>query len=802
MLVKNSLKKIKKSFGRYLSLVLIIFIGVGFYTGIIESIPNIKRVQTEYYNDKNAMDIKVLSTLGFNDEDIKSIREIDSVSIAVGSYSVDTLVNDEVVRIHAIEEDINKLFIVDGRMIKNNKECLADAAFYEVGDVISIREGYSDNLSISEYKVVGTIKSPMYTGNEYGSSDIGTGKLYSFIYVDKDNFLFDYYTEAFISIESDKDIPYDDKYIEDVDYVIDAVLEVGKNRINNRIDDIVKSSFGMIKKSDLSHHTWHALDREQAMASYMTLGIQYDQVTTLANIIPIFFIIIVCLMTSNTMKRMITEERGEMGTLLSLGFSNRSVIFTYLLYVISATLVGSVVGYFIGTLLLPQIVYNCFPIYLPDIKYYFDLGLLLGSVFVSSLLMILVTVGCCNRELKDRPAYLLRPVAPKSGKVILLERIHFIWSRLSFSMKITMRNISRYKNRVLITLIGTAGCCFLIMLAFALRDSIRMVGTKQYNDILKYDNLMILNKNVDYLDENLKRVFSGLVKDELLLSQSSYKAYNDEDNLDIYVIVPEDMELFYKYFNLKEVDSDNKLSFEDGIIITPKIAERFDVEVGEVLLIEDSNKEKFRIKVGGITENYVSNYVYMTGDKYLEIFGEDVSYNAVVSKNVIDSDDIATKVLNSGEVISINFSNDMLKSANEMVKGLDEVVVVLVIISCMLAVTVLYNLTSINISERTREIATLKVLGFRNRESNSYIYRETMITVCLGIVVGLLITPPLHNMVMGYLEVDTLVFLKTIKIESYIYASILTFIFALIMQVVTYFKIKKIDMIESLKSVE
>jgi putative ABC transport system permease protein len=192
----------------------------------------------------------------------------------------------------------------------------------------------------------------------------------------------------------------------------------------------------------------------------------------------------------------------------------------------------------------------------------------------------------------------------------------------------------------------------------------------------------------------------------------------------------------------------------------------------------------------------------MTGDKYLEVFGEDVSYNVVVSKNIIDSDEVATKILNSGEIISINFSDDMLKSANEMVKGLDEVVVVLVIISCMLAVTVLYNLTSINISERTREIATLKVLGFRNRESNSYIYRETMITVCLGIVVGLLITPPLHNMVMGYLEVDTLVFLKTIKIESYIYAAVLTFIFALIMQVVTYFKIKKINMIESLKSVE
>jgi putative ABC transport system permease protein len=234
--------------------------------------------------------------------------------------------------------------------------------------------------------------------------------------------------------------------------------------------------------------------------------------------------------------------------------------------------------------------------------------------------MIIVTISACRRELKDKPAYLLRPVAPKSGKVILIERIHFIWSRLSFSMKITMRNIARYKNRVLITLIGTAGCCFLIMLAFALRDSIRMVGTKQYSDILKYDNLMILNKNVDYLDDNLKNIFSGLVNDVLLLSQKSFTAVNENDNLDLYVVVPEDVDLFYKYFNLKEADNDNKLSFDDGIIITPKIAERFDVEVGDVLVIEDSNKGKYRIRVGGITENYVSNYIYMTGDKYLEVF--------------------------------------------------------------------------------------------------------------------------------------------------------------------------------------
>lgn len=803
MLLKNSLKKIKKSFGRYLSLVLIILLGVGFYTGIIVSVPNIRDVQTEYYNDKNAMDIKILSTLGFNDDDILAISKVNDIDVAVGTYSIDTLVNDEVVRVHALEEAINEVLLISGKLPTKNNECVADAAFYKVGDKIKIRDD-SNNLSVLEYDVVGTIYSPLYTGNEYGSSDIGNGKLKSFIYVDKDNFNYEYYTEVFVSIDIDKDddIPYADDYNDKVDDVIDNLEDIKIERLGIRIDEIVNSSYGMITKESLSGHDWFIMDRDEAMASYSILGSQYTQVTTIANIIPIFFIIIVALMTSNTMARMVTEERGEMGTFLSLGFSNKKVISTYLMYVLSATLTGAVLGYFIGTITLPQLVYNCFPIYFPEIKYSFDLGLLLLSVFVSCVLMISVTIYSCVKELKNKPAYLLRPVAPKSGKKILLERCNFIWSRLSFSMKITMRNISRYKNRVLITLIGTSGCTFLIMLGFALRDSISMVGTKQYNDIFKYDNLIILNKEVLEMTDELSLEFSNLISDELLLSQSSYKAISDKDNLDVYVVVPDDEELFSEYFILKEENSEKRLSINDGIIVTPKIAERFDVGIGEILTIESSDKTKYRFKINAITENYVSNYIYMTKEKYKEIFREDVTYNVVVSKNVEDSDMIARKLLDSGKILSINFSKDLLKSANEMVDGLNEVVVLLVVISCMLAFTVLYNLTSINISERTREIATLKVLGFRDLESNEYIYRETFITVIVGIILGLIITPPLHGIVMDFLEVDTLVFLKTIKIESYLYAAILTFIFAIIMQWVTFIKMKNINMIESLKSVE
>lgn len=805
MLLKNTLKKIKKSFGRYLSLLVIILIGVGFYAGIKESIPNIKDVQTKYYKETNLMDLKLISTLGFNEDDLEAINKLDGIDTVVGTYSKDVLVNENVVRIHAIEEDINKVYLIDGKLPTKANECLADKDYYKVGDKITINDEYTDNLENTEYQVVGTIYSPIYSSDDYGSANIGNGKLYSFIFIPKDNFNYDFYTETYLTIAKDNnDIPYSDSYNDKVENISKELEQLKEIRINTRIDEIVSASYGMITKESLQNNDWYILERVDTVSSYAILDDQYAQVTIIANIIPIFFILIVALMTSNTMARMITEERGEMGTLLSLGFSNKKITSNYLIYVLSATILGAIIGYFIGTIFLPRLVYNCFPTNFPDITYRFSLSLFLISILISCLLMILVTVLACNKELKQKPAYLLRPEAPKSGKKIFLERINFIWNKLSFSSKITFRNISRYKKRVIITLIGTAGCTFLIMIGFALKDSINTVGNEQYTNLFKYDNLMILNDNVDSMTTELSNTLDPLVENIFLLNQSSYKVIAKDKSLDIYMIVPEDTnETFYNYFTLKEEDNDTKLKLtNDGVIVTTKIKKRFNIEVGDTITIESLDKQQYQVKVTGITENYVSNYIYMSKDLYKEIFKEEATYNMIVSNNIKKKDTIATELLESGKILSINFSDDLLETANEAVGGLNNIVILLVIISSALAFTVLYNLTSINISERTREIATLKVLGFRDRESNEYIYRETMLTVIIGIILGLIITNPLHGMIMELLEVDTMTFLKEIKVQSYIYASALTLLFAIIMQIITYFKLKKINMIESLKSVE
>ena len=804
MLLKNSLKKIKKSFGRYLSLLTIIFIGVFFYSGIIESVPNIKNVQSNYYDDTNLMDIKLISTLGFNDADIDSILKVDGVLNVVGSYSKDVLVNNDVVRVHAIEENINKSYLIDGRMPDNNYECLADADFYDIGDIIEIDSRYTDNFESSSYKVVGTIYSPIYTSDDYGSSDIGNGKLHSYIYIPKDSFKIDYYTEAFVNIKKDSDdLPYSDSYNKKVDNVIDKIEGIKQSCLDERIMEIVHNSYGMVSKESFSEADWFFLTRDDVVSSYAILEDQYGQVTVIANVIPIFFILIVILMTTNTMARMIIEERGEMGTFISLGYSKFKIVSNYLMYVLSATLIGSILGFFTGTIFLPRLVYNCFPINFPPITYNFRMHLFLICVVVSCLVMSGVTIILCLKELQQKPAYLLRPVAPKKGKTIFLESFNFIWKRLSFSSKITFRNIFRYKQRALMTLVGTAGCTFLIMIGFGLRDSINTVGTVQYSELFRYDNLIVLNNNVKSITD-LKDCFDGLVTDELLLNQSSFKVVDDDNSLDVYMLTPETTgSLFKDYFQLRDSDNLNEISLmDDGVIITPKLQERFNVNVGDYLTVESLDKKKYKLKVSAVAENYVSNYIYMSKDLYGRTFGEDISYNVVVSKNITNKDKIATELLKDSQILTVNFSDDLLETADNMVKGLNEIVILLVIISSLLAFTVLYNLTSINISERTREIATLKVLGFRELESNAYIYRETLITVIIGIGVGLLITPPLHRVVMSLLEVDVMTFLKKINLQSYFLGGILNFVFALIMQVITFFKLKKINMIESLKSVE
>ena len=807
MLFKNTIRKLKHSFGRYFSLLIIVLIGIGFYAGIQSSVPSIKKLQNDYYNDTNLIDLTIRSTLGLTDNDVNALKKLNNVLDVEPSYSTTVLTDENAIKVHAITDKINKYKLKEGKRPTNNNECLADSAFYKVGDTIKITSNDS-SLNTKEFKVVGTIISPIYTCTNYGYTNIGTGKLYSYIYVPKTAFNLDTYTEIYLTGRKTKDdVPYSKSYDEFLNNLTDDVETIKTKRETARLDEVTAqlTQQAMLNPTNAPminlDSTWYITNRNTEVTGYSTLENQYFQVTTIATIIPLIFVAIVFLMTSNTMTRMITEERTEMGTFASLGISNTRIMLNYLGYVLSGTIIGAIIGYIIGTVFIPPLIYNIFQFYIPKLEYFFDVNLFIGCLIVAIALMTIVTIWNCYKTLKEKPANLLRPESPKSGKAIFLEKIKFFWSKLSFSSKITTRNIFRYKKRVFMTLIGSAGCTFLIFMGFALRDSVNGVGDKQYGEIFKYDNMLVLNNPVTNINE--LTTIEDKIKNPLLFNQYSYDLqYGADETISAYVIIPENTgTTFQNYFNLLDNNNGKQLKLNnEGVIITPKIADKLEVKVGDKITIQSASQKEKSVKISGITENYISNYIYISKDLYNKLFGDNITYNMLVSDN--NKHTKAQDILNTNLVMTINFSSDLRESANKEIKGLNNIVILIVAVSSLLALTVLYNLTSINISERQREIATLKVLGFNGRESNEYIYRETLVVVIIGIIIGLIISVPLHQVIINFIEGDDMMFLKTVKPLSFILSSLLTLIFALIMQIVTYFKLRKVDMIESLKSVE
>lgn len=810
VLLKNTIKKIKKSFGRYVSLMMIILIGVAFYAGIKESIPDIKEVQTDYYQETNLMDIKVQGSLGLTESDVDAIRNLPEVDEAEGSYSKFVMEDDHVIKVHALTDTINDVELVEGTYPDDDSSCLADANTYQVGDVITVREVEGENLTNHEFTVTGTIHSPLYTGTDYGDADIGNGSLTSYIFVPETVFDYDTYTEIYVTAnKGDHDVPYSKDYNEAVNDAMKAIESISSSREDARIDELLEPYQGYPEEvieqvRDGLSADWYLFDRDDAVTMYTTTGHEYNQLTTLSNVIPIFFIIIVVLMTSNTMSRMIVEERGEMGTFASLGITNKRIIFNYLVYVLSSTILGTILGYLLGSIIIPQLIYICFPIDIPPLSYHFRIDYFCIYLLVAVTLMFLVTVYSCHRELKNQPANLLRPVSPKSGKTILLERIGFIWNHLSFSWKITLRNIFRYKKRVFMTLIGTAGCTMLIMIGFAVQDSINGVGEKQFQEIHRYDNLVVLNHTVQNHEE-VEPIIDGIVTNELLLNQSYYDVIKyGVDDLSVTVLIPEDDPTkFEHYFDLEDNETKDDLTLtDDGVIISNKIADLFSVQAGDTISLRDSNDTVYQVKVSGVALNYVSNYIYMSKGLYESLTGDELTFNSFVSEDVLNEEEVSTELLNQDEVLSVNLASTLLAKSNGGIEGLNYIIALLVIISCLLCFAVLYNLTSINISERTREIATLKVLGFKDLETNEYIYRETLVTVFVGILLGFCMTPFLHAYLIDLLENETVTFLRTIQVTSFVWAGLLTLAFAILIQIITFFKLKQINMIESLKSVE
>lgn len=538
-----------------------------------------------------------------------------------------------------------------------------------------------------------------------------------------------------------------------------------------------------------------------------------DRLASIATAFPVFFFLIAALVSLTTMTRMVEEQRLQIGTLKALGYSNGDIMKKFLIYATLASAAASAAGLAVGYTLFPNIIFNAYgTLYnLPSIRISFYLSYSVISVVVALLCTTMTALIASRVELRSNASVLMRPRAPKSGQRILLERVSFIWRRLGFTGKVTARNLFRYKQRMFMTVCGVAGCTALILSGFGMKDSIGGIAPLQFGEIMKYNAMVALH---DDSNEQVKKDYDKLIANTTELSgvlnvtQDAVTATaKGVNNQDVTVFVPESPAKLSDFVILKNRKSDKSIPLSDqGAVITEKLARLYDVGVGDSLTIQNNNNDTFEIKIAGITENYTMHYMYMTPAYYESIFNQ----NAEVNTQFLTYQDTSSKwedafgeqLTNNERVAMVSFTSGVSSAFDDTMDSMNVVVVVLIVSAAALAFVVLYNLTNINVSERIRELSTIKVLGFYDKEVTMYIYRENMILTVLGIIAGNFLGIWLHGFVLQTAEVDAMMFSQTIKWMSYGYAAVLTLLFSGIVMLSMHYKLKRIDMIEALKSVE
>lgn len=1065
ILFKYSIKEIFVNRKRFISIMLMALLGVGFFAGLVASGPDMRDSLDKFLDDTNTYDINIVSTLGLTNEDVDEIKKIKNTENVHGIYSKDISfkTDDKEFIFKAIEysEKINTPILLDGKLPENNNECVVEQDFlidsgFKIGDNIEIDE--DDELKANSFKIVGSVKSPIYVSMERGTTSLGDGTIDYYLYLNKDVFDMDYYPNIYLNVNSAKiEKITTNKYNELVENVykdIESIkeeretqrynnikeeaseklqesideyekgkkegeeelkkakdkiedsekeiknaeneLETGKTKAKKEISNAkteISSSENKLKKSEKEYEEglekyskgvkeynsnksklessldvlndnlkklkdlkeeiekqialiedeikngnlenedklvllknqlsdlnsnikeiesnknkinnelssaekelnktkkaldsakkeidngykelekgkkelssresslnnqfakaekeiedgkkeiedaketlekeekkfneeikdaekeiedakediegikegkWYIFDREDD-TGFSSFIDSINSMNNIATLFPIIFYLVAILISSTSMSRMVEEERGDIGTLKALGYSNLRIINKYIAYSLLSTVLGGIIGMFIGFILIPTVVWENYSIiyYLPEFypKLRFSYGIL-GTV-IAVICITGSTVHSAYKELKDEPSSLMRPKAPKMGKKVILEKIPFIWKRLNFSSKTTVRNVFRYKKRALMTIIGISGCTALILAGFGLRDSIKDIAEYQYGRVFEYDLVVSLNKEDEELVNLVKN--SDIVESVSLTDSLSGSISADGIKRDTSIIVVENTEDFKNVANLRDIDSGNIIDLSnEGVLISDKLASLLEIEKGENITLTDSDNNEFEYKVLGIVENYIGHYVYINKDLY-ESKENDFNINTLFIKykeGNNDNEAFEEMLLDDNSVTSITVVENSLEHVRDLLKSLDLVVMILIVSSALLAFVVLYNLANVNISERVREIATLKVLGFYDKEVDNYINRESIILTCIGIVIGLIAGVFLTGFVISTCETENMRFARNILLHSYIYSILITSVFSIIVNFATHFVLKKINMVESLKSIE
>ena len=562
--------------------------------------------------------------------------------------------------------------------------------------------------------------------------------------------------------------------------------------------------------ADLEVPEWFISDRTESCLGYSGFSNDSERIDSLATVFPVFFLAVASLVCLTTLARMVAENRTEIGTFKALGYSNHRIRSKYMIYSLTATGLGCVIGLVVGFRLFPSTIINayCMMYDLPSPQTPFHWPMAVACTAVALACVALVTFFVCRSTLRETPASIMRPKAPPAGKRILLEYIRPLWRRLSFSHKVTARNLFRYGKRVLMTLFGIAGSSALVLTGFGLQDALGEMVEKQFGDVFHYDLLAGYSSEAesdrqeltDFLNEN------NLVADWQPQARQIVHTTGSGKHHEVNLTVIDDPDHIADYISLQGRTSREpvRVPQNGGAVVTEKLASMLNLEEGSTLTIRDSNQKLHDLVISGVTENYTEHFLYLTEDYYRDVFGEDPDYNSVIlhTADGADVQQLRQALLSDTAVQMVTSSDEMLEQGTYLTNNLGYVVAVLILSAALLSFVVLYNLSNVNITERTREIATLKVLGFYDGEVSAYIYRESIVLTVLGAAIGLGLGSIFIHFVVNTAEADTMMFARHIDFTSFLFSALLTFLFSFLVNLLMHFRLKKINMVESMKSVD
>lgn len=567
------------------------------------------------------------------------------------------------------------------------------------------------------------------------------------------------------------------------------------------------------KIREIEEGQWYVFTRDNNVG-YASYDSNAEKIAAIATVFPVFFFLVAALVALTTMTRMVEEERQQIGTMKALGYSSGKIAAKYLIYAAFASVAGSVFGLAVGLQLFPTIIINAYNIIydIPRALTPFNLPYALFASVMAIACTLAATLSACWAELREVPARLMLPKAPKAGKRVFLEYITPLWDRLKFTQKVTARNLIRYKKRFFMTMIGIAGCTALLVTGFGVKDSVSHIVSDQYDELNQYQ-LMIALKDESALEgRDLKKLLDDPEKiaGYLPVMQDSGKMVPKKgDPADsVTIFTPSDVSALPDYFVFRHRNSDEPVIYdENAVIITEKLSERQHLKVGDAITVKNQDDKEASFTITDICENYVSHYLYISPAAYEEAFGQPAENNMVLcklpgSETAVDEDALTTDLLECRDVAAARFTTELSESFGNSIKSIDSIIVVLIVSAGLLAFVVLYNLTNINISERVKEIATIKVLGFYDGEVSAYIYRENIVLTLLGDAAGLVLGVFLHQFVIRTAEIDIVMFGRTVFPMSYVWSALLTIVFSALVNLVMHRKLKKISMVESMKAPE